>query len=67
MDVDRAPFLPATSKVGRPRKLNSDGSLNIYIQPESSGKNREANWLPSRKERPAEHCDALIRAQGAGA
>jgi DNA sulfur modification protein DndE len=29
--------------------LNSDGSLDIYIQNENPGKDKEANWLPAPK------------------
>lgn len=31
-------------------KFNKDGSLDIYIQAESPGKEKESNWLPAAKE-----------------
>jgi hypothetical protein len=30
-------------------KKNPDGSLTIYVQKESPGKDKEANWLPAPK------------------
>jgi hypothetical protein len=32
-----------------PFKINADGSLDIYFQNESPGKDKETNWLPAPK------------------
>jgi hypothetical protein len=33
-----------------PLKRDADGSLEIYIQPDNPGKDKESNWLPSPSE-----------------
>jgi hypothetical protein len=30
-----------------PLKFNKDGSLDIYLQADSPGKDKESNWLPA--------------------
>jgi hypothetical protein len=30
-----------------PLKRNSDGSIDLYLQQDSPGKDKEANWLPA--------------------
>lgn len=30
-----------------PLKFGPDGSLTIYLQPQSPGKDKESNWLPT--------------------
>ena len=32
--------------------LNPDGSLDLYVQTGSPGKDRESNWLPAPKDAP---------------
>lgn len=43
--------------------LNSDGTATIYIQNESPGKDKEANWLPSPK---SGRYAALVRSYSPG-
>ena len=47
-------------------KFGDDGSLTIYIQNNSPGKDKEANWLPSPKKGGAKAGDAPLRAEEAG-
>jgi hypothetical protein len=40
-------------------KLNDDGSLTIYMQPDSPGSDKEVNWLPTSGSVP--HMTSLMR------
>ena len=44
-------------------KKNADGSLTIYIQKDSPGKDKESNWLPA-PERPDLPGHAPLLAEG---
>lgn len=37
-------------KSGDDLKFNKDGSLDIYIQFDSPGNDKESNWLPSSRD-----------------
>jgi hypothetical protein len=38
-------------------RINTDGSLDVYVQNQSPGKDKEANWLPA----PAEEFNLVLR------
>ena len=46
-------------------KFGDDGSLTIYIQSESPGKDKESNWLPSPKGRGIQDGPAAVRSEEA--
>ncbi len=44
------PHQPLQRRRVEPLKFNDDGSLDVYIQRDSPGKDKESNWLPAAQE-----------------
>jgi hypothetical protein len=44
-----------------PFKYNPDDSLDLYFQNESPGADKEANWLPARRDRSTLQCASMPR------
>ena len=60
------PLPASTRRCCRSSRRDADGGLTLYIQNESPGKDKEANWLPAPKG-PFMHDHAPLLAEGGSA